>query len=177
MAAASVKVRRAVHQDIPHISDVGSRVFSSTFGHSVTPAQMQDYLDEALSVPATTAELENPQKDMIVAVDPQDNTVLGFGLLTRGSSEPCVEALEGAVELQRIYVDNKHHGKGVGKLLILELEQMARDMGFKHIWLGVWEENHKAQKVYEKAGYKLIGEHDFDVGGDIQTDLIMFKQL
>jgi RimJ/RimL family protein N-acetyltransferase len=41
----------------------------------------------------------------------------------------------------------------------------------------VWEENHKAQRVYEKLGYKIVGDHDFVIGGVIQTDHIMLKEL
>jgi ribosomal protein S18 acetylase RimI-like enzyme len=172
----TVKLRTAGPDDTVAISSLGARVFSTTFGHSVTPQQLQDYLDEAYSITATAADIADPNKDMIVAVN-QDDTVVGFGLLTRGSSEPCIAHLEHYVELQRLYVDLNHHGQGTGKLLAKHLEQMALGQGFKYMWLGVWEENHKAQKVYEKLGYTVVGDHVFDIGGDIQTDQIMLKQL
>jgi len=54
---------------------------------------------------------------------------------------------------------------------------MAREQGFEFMWLGVWEENVKAIRVYEKMGYKKVGEHGFAVGGIVQTDHIMAKQL
>ncbi|OAQ88805.1 protease synthase and sporulation negative regulatory protein PAI 1 [Purpureocillium lilacinum] len=175
------KIRRAASGDLAAIADIGSRVFSATFGHSVTEQQLQNYLDEAYSQAAIAAEFADPNKTIIVATAPGDATesarVVGFAQLTQGSTEPCVEALPAVIELQRLYVDSAFHGKGVGKVLMQEAERIARDMGFINMWLGVWEENHKAQAVYSKLGFKKVGKHDFDVGGDIQTDEILVKAL
>lgn len=56
-------------------------------------------------------------------------------------------------------------------------QDIARSWGFKTMWLGVWEDNFKAQKVYGKLGFTRIGEHDFKMGDCIQTDWIMIKNL
>jgi ribosomal protein S18 acetylase RimI-like enzyme len=172
-------LRLATAADALAVAQLGAKVFSVTFGHSCTPEQLQAYLDEAYSIDATARDIADENKDMIVAVAEDGTSILGFALLTRGStsSEPCVADVPGAVELQRIYVDTAAHGKGVGKRLISEVEDMARSQGFRNMWLGVWEENHKAREIYEKMGYTMVGDHDFDIGGDIQTDHILLKKL
>ncbi|CAG9953379.1 unnamed protein product [Clonostachys rosea f. rosea IK726] len=175
-AAVPTTLRPATTQDASQVSKLGALVFSTTFGHSVTHTQLQSYLEESYSIEATIKDITDPNKDMLVA-ETDEGVVVGFALLTRGSSEPCVENISDTVELQRIYVDTSCHGTGLGKRLALELERMAREQGFKHIWLGVWEDNQIAQKFYERLGYKVIGDHDFDIGGDIQTDHIMIKDL
>lgn len=180
-----ITLRDALPQDIPQIAALGSHVFSITFGHSVPPHELQAYLDESYSLSATEAELSNPSKEMIVAVDrsspkagsESEARIVGFALLRRGSREPCIEHLPNTVELQRIYVHPDCHGKGVGRLLADRLEDMAREQGFEYMWLGVWEENHKAMKVYAKLGYERVGDHDFVIGGVVQTDHIMVKRL
>lgn len=172
----SINVRVASPKDATTVAKLGAHVFSVTFGHSVAPHQLQSYLDESYSVEATENELNDPNKDMVVASN-QDGTILGFALLTRGSFEPCISNVESTVELQRIYVDPAHHGKGVGKLLANKLEDMAREQKFKHIWLGVWEENHNAQRMYEKLGYKRVGGHDFTIGEIVQKDYVFIKEL
>lgn len=108
--------------------------------------------------------------------------VVGFAQLTRGSSaaEPCVASLAHAastVELQRLYVDTAHHGRGIGSRLAVAVEDVARREGFTHMWLGVWEENSAAARVYAKLGYSPIGFHDFVVGSIAQRDDILMKQL
>jgi len=31
------------------------------------------------------------------------------------------------------------------------------------MWLFVWTENHKAINFYKKAGFKIVGQHDFQI--------------
>ncbi|OAQ97230.1 hypothetical protein LLEC1_02990 [Akanthomyces lecanii] len=116
------------------------------------------------------------------STDGQGGVVVGFAQLTRGSSaaEPCVASLAHAastVELQRLYVDTAHHGRGIGSRLAAAMEDIARREGFTHMWLGVWEENSAAARVYAKLGYSPIGFHDFAVGSIVQRDDILMKQL
>ncbi|KAM3457118.1 hypothetical protein BB8028_0006g09410 [Beauveria bassiana] len=114
--------------------------------------------------------------------DDDDGVVVGFAQLTRDSSlaEPCVAKLAQAgssVELQRLYVDVSFHGTGIGSRLAGAIEDIARKEGFTHMWLGVWEENRAAARVYAKLGYSGIGFHDFVVGSIVQRDDILMKQL
>lgn len=103
--------------------------------------------------------------------------MIGFVQLTRGTLEECVAQKEKPIELQRLYVAQECHGRGVGKALIERAEEMAREQGFATLWLGVWEENFKAQKVYERMGFGKVGEHDFKMGECVQTDWILSKDL
>ena len=51
-------------------------------------------------------------------------------------------------------------GTGAAFLAMQELETLAKEMSLKRIELGVFEFNIRAQKFYEKLGYKVIGEID-----------------
>ncbi|KAK5197186.1 hypothetical protein LTR72_000411 [Exophiala xenobiotica] len=168
--------RKARSGDAEHLARLGAHVFSITYGHSVEPHEMQAYLDESYSIEATAKDISDPNKDMILATD-QESIIVGFALLTRGTSEPCIAHLDNLVELQRIYIHPSYQGHGVGKVLANTLETMAREQSFRYMWLGVWEENLKAQKVYERLGYKTVGDRNFVVGGIVQTGLIMLKEL
>ena len=178
----SVHLREANARDSSGIARLGTYVFALTFGHSIPAHDLQAYLDLSYSIRATTQDIADPHKDMIVATTTSDNDgvgadgIAGFALLTRGTSEPCLAKYDGAVELQRLYIHPDSHGQGIGKMLA-RAEDMAKEQGFKAIWLGVWEENFKAQKVYESLGYEKIGEHDFEMGECVQTDFIIVKRL
>ncbi|KAF6828273.1 GNAT family acetyltransferase [Colletotrichum musicola] len=175
----NISIRPATPDDAAAIAELGAHVFTVTFGYSVEPHELQAFLDESYTVEAVTKDLADPNKDTILAFDTTaaDGGLLGFAMLTRGSSEPCVADLEATVELQRIYLYPKAHGTGVAKALADQLEDTARAEGFKHIWLGVWEENHRARRAYEKWGYKAVGTHDFVIGSVVQTDDILVKNL
>ncbi len=45
------------------------------------------------------------------------------------------------------------------------------------MWLGVWEYNPRAQRFYERNGFRQVGKHTFQLGSDPQTDLLMQKEL
>ena len=169
-------VRAALLSDAESIAKLGGHVFAHTFGHSVTPDDLQAFLTETYTPPAISAELSHQDKTTLVVTD-DTGVIKGFATLTRNSTEPCVESLEDKVELQRLYVDLSAHRQGVGSMLMRSMEEIATGEGFRNMWLGVWDENHKAMRAYEKWGYKVVGDHDFTVGDIVQTDLIMTKAL
>jgi ribosomal protein S18 acetylase RimI-like enzyme len=177
VAQLPIQLRTAIPEDVAAIVKLGADVFTATFGHSVSEEELQKYLNESYTIAAITNDLADTNKDMLVATGPDGTTVVGFAQLTRGTSEPCLAHLDNFVELQRIYVGLEYHGQGVGKMLAQRLEGMAKEEGFRHIWLGVWEENLPAQGLYKKLGYKIVGDHDFVVGTVVQTDHIMVKDL
>lgn len=176
---ASILIRDANPEDAASIAALGAEVFTTTFGHSVSQKELSAFLTEHYSTPSILADINNPSKSMIVATDPSstNNKIVGFALLTRGSTEPCLSHLSDTVELQRLYVDVGLHKRGVGKVLEKRMVEMAREGGFKVLWLGVWEENHVALRVYERLGFEMVGEHDFVIGEVVQKDLIMVKRI
>jgi len=170
------KLRRARPEDVKAIAHLGAATFSATFGYSMPASDLQAYLQEAYSLSTVAHQLASPLIDVVVAVDEADQ-VIGFVQLTQGTSDPCVADLERPVELQRLYVDVNHHGGGVGRALVTEVEKLAKERGFKTFWLGVWEDNFKAQKAYQRFGFSKVGEHDFKMGECIQRDWIMMKSV
>jgi len=171
-------IRPAEEKDIFEIAHLGAKTFADTFGYSMPPSDLQDYLKTAYTHSAIKNDFANPLIDIFVAYDGDDPShVMGFVQMTQGTSEPCLRNFENIVELQRLYVAESYHGSGVGGALVRYVEKVAKEKSFATVWLGVWEENFKAQKAYERFGFKKIGEHDFKMGTCIQTDWILIKQL
>ena len=169
-------VRKAALSDANYIAKMGAHVFTVTFGHSVSDKDLQSYLSSAYTPEAVAKDISNPDKKMIVATD-DEGSIRGFVAVGRGGSEKCLEDLEGTGELHRLYVDVSAHGQGVGTLLVKSIEQVAKEAGVKNMWLGVWEENYRAIRAYERWGYRTVGDHDFWLGTVVQRDFIMTKAL
>lgn len=176
MTHTNLVIRPATPSDAEGISNVGRQSFYETFSHSCTPKDMHIYLDSHYVPSIVNTEIGNPQRRYLVAIDSHDS-IAGFASLSLDSDESCVAKLFPRVELQRIYVDAKHHGQGVAKGLMEASLELAREMGYRYIWLGVWEENHRAGQFYRKFGFEKVGEHVFTVGSDDQTDWIVVKEL
>jgi ribosomal protein S18 acetylase RimI-like enzyme len=47
----------------------------------------------------------------------------------------------------------------------------------QYLWLGVWEHNQKAINFYERNGFVTFGSHNFMLGNDKQTDLLMRRSI
>ena len=53
-----------------------------------------------------------------------------------------------------MYVDKKHRGKGVNKLIIEGLLEWCKQKNIHEIRLDVYDDNIPAMQAYEKAGFK-----------------------
>jgi ribosomal protein S18 acetylase RimI-like enzyme len=171
-----INVRSAVLADADNISKLGSQTFTETFGHSLTPRDLTSYLEDSYTPTRISQDLSDPRKQTVVACD-IDDQLLGFAMVFQGDVEDCVSAEENPIELWRLYVHTDYHGRGIGRNMFKELELRAKQNGFKSMWLGVWEENFKAQAVYTRMGFKKIGKHYFTMGSCVQTDEIWIKSI
>jgi ribosomal protein S18 acetylase RimI-like enzyme len=57
------------------------------------------------------------------------------------------------------------------------VEQVARDLGGRTLWLGVWERNPRAIAFYTKCGFVDVGAHAFFFGTEEQSDRVMAHPL
>jgi ribosomal protein S18 acetylase RimI-like enzyme len=174
--SSSTKIRKATLKDAQAIAEPGTHVFTVTLGPDFPPADLQTYLSENYSTSATAIEIENPDKDMLVATSTAD-VILGFALMTRGPPEPCIKNIPNQVQLQRLYIHPSAQGQGVGKMLVARVEEEAKKQEFENLWLGVYEKNQRAIGVYERLGFERVGTHEFVTGNEVQMDLIMLKSL
>ena len=76
-----------------------------------------------------------------------------------------------------MYAETDLIGAGVGKTLLHTSIKIAQSEGFQTMWLGVWEFNERAIEFYRRQGFVDVGEHDFMLGSDRQTDLVMQLDL
>ncbi|KAE8451084.1 hypothetical protein EG329_004756 [Mollisiaceae sp. DMI_Dod_QoI] len=173
-------LRLAQPQDAEAIATLGASVFATSFGYSLPPADLAAYLLTSYSTPAITQDLTNPRITILVATSPiHPYPIVGFSQLNRLSTEPCITASQAPnpVELQRLYVSPDFHGGGVGKMLVEGIERIGREEGYETLWLGVWEENFKAQGFYGRCGFEKCGMHGFKMGECVQMDWIMKKGI
>lgn len=62
-------------------------------------------------------------------------------------------------------------------LLVEETVTEARERGAAGVWLGVNQENARANRFYEKSGFARVGEKRFLVGDRFEDDFVREREL
>ena len=171
-----IPVRQATLQDAKLLTDLAYKTFWDAFHDHPknAPHDLADYMRSAFSEEHIAGELSDP--DSVFFLAEIDGTPAGYAKLIFESTEPDIIA-EWPVELSRLYSHQKFLGKGVGQALLDACLARAQEAGRDVIWLGVWEYNPRAQRFYEKNGFRNVGKHTFLLGSDPQIDLLMQKEL
>jgi L-amino acid N-acyltransferase YncA len=96
---------------------------------------------------------EKIAKQFPVIIAELDGVVMGFGMYSEFRFR---EAYKFTVE-HSVYVNNDFHGKGIGKILLQELIELAKKQGL-HTMIGVIDaENQSSVDFHEKFGFKTVG--------------------
>lgn len=169
-----IKINKASINDIQSVSAISKETFIETFADSNTEENMKKYLTENFDEDKLGTELNNPESLFYLAFE--DENVIGYLKLNFGAAQTELKD-EDALEIERIYVKSAYHGKKVGQMLYEQALTTAAFLGKLFVWLGVWEQNVKAIRFYEKNGFVAFDKHIFVMGEDEQTDIMMKKIL
>ena len=78
------------------------------------------------------------------------------GALAGGIGLAEFELFENCAELQKLYLSDAVKGRGLGYRLIERVEDAARELGYRRIYLETHTNLRAALHIYEKSGYVLI---------------------
>lgn len=166
----AIEIREVNVGDVATLQSISKHTFAETFAANNTAADMAQYMDEAFAVEKLTAELLDEHTEYYFAL--LAGAPVGYLKLNFGPSQTELRA-DNTVEIERIYVLADFHGKGVAQLLYDKAIAVARSKRADFVWLGVWEENPRAIRFYQKNGFVVFDKHTFLLGTDEQTDLMM----
>jgi GNAT superfamily N-acetyltransferase len=166
--------RRATDDDAPRLADFARRTFVEAFAADNSPEDMAAHVAKSFGQDVQLREIRDA--DMVTLLAEIDSNLAGFAQVCRGTPPSCVAGAS-PVELRRFYVDRPFHGQGIAQSLMRAVDEVARELGGRTLWLGVWERNPRAIAFYTKCGFVDIGEHTFLVGSDEQTDRVMARSL
>lgn len=165
-----IEIKKAVLADLKIIQNISKQSFTETFAAINSPENMEKYLEESFNTTQLTSEISNPDSPFYIAF--WEKEPVGYLKLNFGNAQ--TESIkDNAIEIQRIYVLQAFHGKKIGQILLDEAIKIAHQEAVEYIWLGVWEENHRAIQFYTKNGFITFDKHIFTLGNDQQTDLLM----
>jgi diamine N-acetyltransferase len=174
-----MEIRRAVATDADVLSDVACATFALACPPHTTQAAIDDFIRTHFSVTHFDEYLADPARILFLALE--ERAAIGYAMLILGEpADPDVAAsimLHPTSELSKLYVRPGHHGAGVSADLVSACVEAARAAGSVGMWLGVNEENARANRFYEKSGFARVGVKKFLVGERWEDDFVRERAL
>ena len=171
-----ITIRRILLDDANTLAQISRQTFYDTFTGTCTEEDMQNFLEQYFNLAQLQTELSNSDDYYYFAeVDCKPVGYLRF--MEDYSNWPLAKQWK-ALELKRLYVIKEYHGKGIAQQLMDFFILFAKQNKYQMVWLGVWENNFRAQKFYNKYGFVDSGHtHGFPIGDTPQTDKWFWKFL
>ena len=161
--------------DLNDLRSISIETFKQTFAAQNTRENIRLHLKNKISIKQLKNEICNPNSKFYFIY--QKNKIIGYFKLNFNDSQREKIYLHNGFEIERIYLISKFQGKGLGKKILTKILNMGEEMGYKKVWLGVWENNFRAIRFYKKYGFKKFGSHNFLLGNDLQTDYLLVMDI
>ena len=160
-------IRPAVAADVPLLIDLAQRIWRACYPEIILPEQIEFMLgwmyseDEirrqiAAGVPWKIAEL--------------NGSAIGYLSYQRED--------DGRVKISKLYVLPEHQRRGHGQEMLVHIFEQAQMLGAPAVWLQVNKRNECAIGAYRKAGFEIIDEAVFEIGGGfVMDDYLMARPV
>jgi ribosomal protein S18 acetylase RimI-like enzyme len=182
-----VEVRRASPADSAVLAEVAAATFALACPPHITQQAIDTFIADVLSVECFDDYLADPHRDLFVSVEVSvdgcvdGGTTTGYAMVVNGEpTDPDVQSaltVRPTAELSKIYVLPDHHGAGTSRLLMEAAIDAAQARGAEAVWLGVNQENERAQRFYAKSGFTRVGTKRFLVGNRYEHDYVFERVL
>jgi GNAT superfamily N-acetyltransferase len=158
---SEIVVREAVPEDAEGIARVHVSSWQGAYDH-IFPTESLAGLDdtEGRRAAGWRRELEARVPLASTLVAERDGEIVGF-VDVRPSRDDDAEP-ESTAELTAIYVAPPAWGAGAGRLLMAEALERLRSLEFEDVTLWVLEDNPRARRFYEIAGWRTDGASKSD---------------
>lgn len=160
-----MKIRIAFVNDIPKIIEVAAATWKQTYAPILSQEQIDFMYERMYTSEAILQQMQNGNTFLICS---ENEKILGFiSYILREDNRICIP---------KIYVKPDTHGKGIGKLLLQEVEKIAQKNKLDFIELNVNRKN-PAMYFYKKIGFELHEKVDIAIGKYWMNDYVLRKQI
>lgn len=175
-----IHVAAAQPADANELAAVAARTFPLACPPTTAPENISAFIDAHLSADRFAGYLDDPARVVLAAYD--DGRIVGYCMLIRGVPDDDTDvqqavAVRPSVELSKMYVLPDNHGAGVSAALMQATLDHVAAMRAKSIWLGVNQQNQRAQRFYAKHGFTINGTRMFHLGSGVENDYVMVRLL
>ncbi|MBO1038528.1 GNAT family N-acetyltransferase [Brucella pituitosa] len=154
-----MKFRIAYPSDAPILAAISIEVWLGTYIRRGVSAFFAEYALNEFTSDKFARLLEDPHEHIIVSEN--EDGIDGFIRISDGKAAPVADC--SAMEISTLYVQPRHHGRGIGRLLLEQGLKYARAAGSPSVWLTTNSENSPAIAFYLKHGFEKVGTTHFRI--------------
>jgi len=169
-----MEITKANIGDIDILVSLSRKTFYESFHHLNKPENMDAYMDKAFAFERLLSELRNENSEFYFLQN--DKEIAGYLKINMKEAQTEFKG-DSSLEIERIYISESYQSNGYGTDLLNKVKEIAATSGVKYIWLGVWEKNPAAIRFYERNGFNVFSEHEFQMGDEVQMDKLMICKL
>ena len=160
-------IRKATIDDAEVLARISRQTFDAAFGDLYGEADLSTFVRDNYAVEKARRELADPEVGVWLLE--ANGVAVGYVLAGRCKLDNP-EVTESCREIHRLYLlpDYQSGGRGA-RLMEVAMRWLERDRP-RRVWLGVFSGNTRAQRFYERLGFRKVGEHTFKVGDTIDHE-------
>jgi len=165
-----MQIRPANTNDANILAELGAKTFYDTFRPFHSEEDLQQYIKKAYSLELISENLLKETIQYFIAFD--EAKPIGYLKLIKNVTHEKLNSKKN-IALEKIYVLKGYLDKKVGKELMMEAINFSKQNNFETLFLGVWQENHRAVKFYRKFGFENFTTRTFQLGETLCDDFLM----
>ena len=171
---SSIVIRQVQPEELSTLRAFAEERFIEAFSSFNTMDDMKAYVSKQFAPKQIAKELARKDSKFFFGI--HSDQIVGYLKFNSGSAQTD-RLLDHAMEIERIYVKSSHQNMKIGQQLLDFAISLAAKEGTEQVWLGVWEKNENAIRFYLRNGFVQFGSHEFLLGRDRQTDILMKRVL
>lgn len=160
------------------LSEMATFTFADTFRH-YDPADLEAYLEESLSVGALREDLKKEANHYyFVILNGERVGYLKWIFPTTTYLQHVKLDYSFPLLIERFYFLPEQCGKGLAAVALAFITSFAKcEAQADFLYLSVWEKNYRAQRFYQKHGFRTLGSFDYPVGSVVDREFLYGKPL
>ncbi len=170
----AISYRRPRPRDLDALCQLGRETFIETFGDLYAAHDLEAFLDKTFGADGLPKEYEDPAYDWIIAED--GAKMVGYCKLGPPYL-PSPDDGRSKCELRQLYILKAWHGTGIAQHMMDWALDRARSGGWQDMYLSVYTDNIRAQRLYRKYGFEKVGEFQFMVGNHADPEYLFRLRL
>jgi len=174
MNKLTIEISKVSINEVDLLRTISTQTFTETFANQNSESDISKYVSENLSTKQLSEELNS--KDSSFYFLKLNSHIIGYLKLNTGEAQTELKNTM-SIEIERIYVKQELHRQHFGQLLLNKAIEIAKEHDYQYIWLAVWELNLNAIAFYKKHSFVEFDKHSFQLGDDVQLDIMMKLEL